>query len=307
MKKPPGPVMVDVHMTYAVATTTWNSIDVVSVFLDHYRRLGFDRAFVMDFDSTDGTREALEADGFAGFVTLVPFPGLAALDSSNLLLSAARAIQPKIECCLFCDPDELLVTPSMRIEEAVLTTAGAAAESMTIPRFNVTAPRSIAQSHDSRLSPLDALTLRIDRRCRRSADGDAKKDVLDPAWIFTAIPGKILVRLDAAIAIDAGDHGTRTRHDRSGPAPTGVYLLHYPFRGYAAFREKVDLARVDFEVNSQLSASHGWQVRRWIHLMDAGRIREEYLEQFVADEEVENLLSNGTLHLDLNVQTFHLR
>ena len=57
-----------------IATTTGNCIDLVTAFLTHYQRLDIEHALVMDFDSTDGTRDVLTSDAWKPFVTLVPFP-----------------------------------------------------------------------------------------------------------------------------------------------------------------------------------------------------------------------------------------
>ena len=164
-------------MTCTVATTTWNSIDLASVFLSHYRRLGFDQVFVMDFDSTDGTRDALASAEWRGFVTLVPFPGLASLDSSNILLTIVRQAYGPTGWCLFCDPDELLVTPSMAAPDAVVT-AQMGAESVSIPRFNMTAPLSFVQHGKPFSSHVHALTLRVARRHIRNVQ-DISQNVLE--------------------------------------------------------------------------------------------------------------------------------
>ena len=42
-----------------LVTTTWNSLDHLEIFLDHYRKLGVARVLAMDFDSTDGTAKVL--------------------------------------------------------------------------------------------------------------------------------------------------------------------------------------------------------------------------------------------------------
>ena len=101
-----------------LATTTWDSVGLIQPFLNHYRKLGFDRILVMDMGSADGTLEVLASADWRGFVELVPFPGLAGLDSSNLFLSVAKQRFGR-GWCLFCDPDELLVTASMAIQEVV--------------------------------------------------------------------------------------------------------------------------------------------------------------------------------------------
>lgn len=297
-----------IRMACSMATTTWNSIDHVDTFLHHYRALGFDRVLVMDFDSTDGTRDILTARKWQGFVELVPFPGIASFDSSNDMLSIARQRSSLDSWCLFCDPDELLVTPSMKSHELAPEGEGDSdAELVSIPRFNVTAPLSVARDENQRMSALDALTLRIDGRHRRSIDQAIPMDTLDPPWIFTDIPGKVLVRLDAATSIGDGDHVAHTSHNRSATVRDGTYLLHFPFRTYEAFVNKIELARVFYAAYPDLPPHFGWQLKRWIRLADARKLHEEYLQQFIPDEDVERHLQNRVLFQDKSVLTFHQR
>jgi hypothetical protein len=283
-----------------VVTTTWNCADLVGAFLAHYRQLGFERVLVMDFDSTDGTRDILCSREWRSLVTLVPFPGLSGLDSSNLLLSLARRAPAHGRWCLFCDPDEFLVTPSMRVDDPLLARVMAGTTALTLRRFNVTAERSIARDAPARLSPHDALHLRIDRRHDRVVESDMVKDVLDPPWIFTAIPGKVFVDVDAAVAIGDGDHTVETK-GRTAVAPDGVYLLHYPMRSYSRFAEKIEQAESDFRANSHLPPTYGWQLKRWIVVARRGGLYDEYLSQFVPDVDVEQLLADGTLTRDRSV------
>jgi hypothetical protein len=285
-----------------VVTTTWDSIDLIETFLVHYRRFGFDQVLLMDFDSTDGTRDIVLSEEWRGFVTLVPFPGMAALDSSNLMLAIAKQTRPH-DWCLFCDPDELLVSPAMNIK-AVLA-AAVERGSMSVPRFNMTAPSSIARANGAHGSFVSDFTLRIDRRHLRSPERDVAKATLDPPWIFTAIPGKVLLRLDEALAVGDGDHVASTTRHELASAPAGVCILHYPFRRFSTFRDKIELARRGFHDNPQLPESHGWQLRRWIALADAGRLQEEYFQQFIPDQQVERLIKDGTLSRDERVARFH--
>ncbi len=280
-----------------VATTTWNSIDLIRPFLGHYRRLGFGRVLVMDYDSDDGTRDLLEADEWRDFVTIVPFPGLASLDSSNILLSIAKTDRTA-QWCLFCDPDELLRLPDDTRLDDLLSVLPAAAESVVIPRFNMTGPRSRARLEADERSHVEALTLRIIRRYARVGPHDIDMAELEPPWIFTAILPKVLVRVAAALAIGEGDHSARTENNSMWDASDGVRLLHYPVRTFSAFQQKVDLARLGFAANPHLSQAHGWQVRRWINLASAGRLLEEYYRQFIPDEDVGGLIADGTLCLD---------
>ena len=65
------------------------------------------------------------------------------------------------------------------------------------------------------------------------------------------------------------------------------------------------MARRGFEDNPQLPGSNGWQLRRWIALADAGRLQEEYFQQFIPDQQVERLIKDGTLSRDERVARFH--
>jgi len=283
-----------------VATTTWNSIDLIRPFLGHYRRLGFGRALVMDYASDDGTRDVLEADEWRDFVTIVPFPGLASLDSSNILLTIAKT-DTNAQWCLFCDPDELLRLPDGTRLNDWLAVLPAAAESIVIPRFNMTGALSGARLEATERSHVEALRLRILRRCARVDPHDIDMAALEPPWIFTAILPKVMVRVATALVIGEGDHSARTENDSTWDASEGVRLLHYPIRTFSAFRQKVDLARRDFTANPHLRQAHGWQVRRWINLASAGRLLEEYYRQFIPDEDVGGLIADGTLCRDDSV------
>jgi hypothetical protein len=288
-----------------VVTTTWNCIDLISTFLHHYRKLGFDAVLAMDFESTDGTREVLTSSEWKHFVQIVPFPGIEGLDSSNQLLAVARHSCDADAWALFCDPDEFLVTPSMNIREPALESRTQGVESLSIPRFNVTALLSVARTNQSRLTALDALTLRIDRRHERNLEAQQQDEALEPPWIFTAIPSKVLVRVESALQIGDGDHSCETIAGRIGQVVSGVHLLHYPFRAYSQFASKIELATIDLSANQHLPVGYGWQLRRWIRLSNSGRLYEEYLQQFIADEHVQALLHDGTLALDETIFRFH--
>jgi hypothetical protein len=297
----------DECMECFLATTTWNSADHIGIYLRHYRALGFRRAFVMDFDSTDGTREILTAGAYADFVTLIPFPGIAGLDSSNIILEHAKAHLAPGTWCLFCDPDELLVTPSMHCRDLAPERGAAIPDVITVPRFNTTAARSIARDSNSRVSALDALTLRVTGRVARAVEQDLLRETLEPSWIFTAIPGKVLVRAEVTDSIGDGDHVARASNGQPpASVPAGTYLMHYPFRGYDAFRRKIEMARLFYSSNPQFAAHHGWQLKRWMRLAEAGELHREYLDQFVADEKVQELVGGGALVRDESVVRFHL-
>jgi hypothetical protein len=284
-----------------VATTTWNTGTLVDDFLDHYRKLGAAAVLLMDFGSVDGTRERIVAWG--DFVEVFDLPSLAGKDSSNALLAEAKRRYPKEWWCLFCDPDEFLVTPRMQIDEAsavALPDAG----TIVVERRNMTGPRSIATAQAD-LSPLRRLTLRIDGRHERTNEEMLDHERrLEPPWIYTAVPGKVLVRLGAAGSIGDGDHVATTVAATVTAPPSDVYLPHYPFRDYREFSAKVELARRDFQAN-EYPVGFGWQYRRWLRCLEQHRLAREYLEQFPPDEQVPQLIADGVVTEDTTVRDFH--
>ena len=281
-----------------VVTTTWNSATLIETFLRHYRALGVDQVLVMDFDSGDGTDELLRSIEWAGFVRTVPFTGLAGLDSSNLMLDLARDWFGPNTVCLFCDPDELL---SLAAESDVPSLLGDA-DAVVLPRHNVTGLRSVAVAEADSLSALQGLNLRIDVRCERVPMEDMHKERLVPPWIYTAIPGKVLVRAGGVLSIGAGDHVAVVAPGRHVGTPArAAYLLHFPMRSYAEFEQKITMYTEFIAANPELEIGWGWQARRWIKVAAAGRLHEEYLEQFVSGDQLAELIGDGTLVRDESV------
>jgi hypothetical protein len=284
----------------AVATTTWDAINLIESFLIHYQRLGASAVFVMEYGSTDGTRDVLSSSRWSGFVEVVELPTLAGKDTSNDLLPRARSAFPD-GFCLFCDPDEFLVTPQMRLADVVAEADAAHANVVTVGRRNMTARAGVARDGGTGLSPGGALTLRIDRQVPRSTEEWLGSEPLSPPWIFTEIPGKVLVRLSETTSIGSGDHSASQRgEERSLDSATSL-LLHYPFRTFAEFAHKVEQATVDFSEN-KYSPFYAWQYHRWIKYLSDGTLEDEFMRQFIPDEDVPRLLSEGAVAEDLRVR-----
>jgi hypothetical protein len=289
-----------------VLTTTWNSDDLVATFLSHYQRLGFDRIVVMDFDSTDGTRDVLHDPRWHDFVSLVPFPGLSRLDSSNLMLDHAKAEFPPHTLGLFCDPDELLVLPAMDARKDVPSDLGGEGISgWKVPRSNMTCKRSLAVACQDEMHALSALLYRAGGTRRKNPADLIGERRLEPAWIFTQLPPKILVRLSDTTAIKAGDHTAAVRDTELVAAPEGAYILHYPFRSLQAFQKKIVMAQQDFAANPNRPPNSAWQIQRWIRLSEERLLHNEYFEQFPDDEDFGRRLAEGSLQEDTKIANFH--
>jgi hypothetical protein len=287
---------------FIVATMTWDNGPIFDLWLDHYRRLGATAALVLDLGSTDGTLERRDAAARKGFVHALDLPTLAETRRSDMLLDYAKEHFPGDCWCQFCDPDEFFVTRTPGQIDPACDEPRVGL--VTIPRRNVTAPRSVARNDPDDITPLGALTLRIDGRHAWDSHALNVEGPLDPPWIFAAIEPKVLVQLDAVTSVTEGDHAVALAEGRSSAEATQAYLLHYPFRTFDDFQHKVELASEDFATNDW-PPWFGWQYRRWFRAREHGALLDEYLDQFVDDERIPALLESGVLVQDTAVRDFY--
>jgi hypothetical protein len=259
---------------------------------------------VMDFGSEDGTKDILGSRYWSSFISLVPFPGFDELDSSNLFLKYAKREFPTGTYCLFCDPDEFLVTPSMSVSDVLWSDPPEKVPAYKIPRYNVTASLKSAREDQSSLTPLGELKLRIDETVSRRPLEEIDQEKLEPPWIYTWMPGKVFVHLDSVRVIGIGDHNAHCYQGEQTEAESGIYFLHYPIRTWLEFKAKIEMAKIHFSSNPQLSQEFGWHVRRWIRLSSEQKLYGEYLSQFVKETDLASAVQLGLLSLDEKVRTF---
>lgn len=270
---------------------------MVEPWLRHVEKVGASAVLVMDYGSSDGTRAILESERWSRLVRMYDVPTLQS-DTSNDLLAIAKADHPG-SWCLFCDPDEFVITPGMTLQDLLpVETAGLSI--MGVPRRNMTGARSAALSVSSPGNPLEWLTLRIERRSERTDAEHAGRTELSSPWIFTAIPGKVLVRVDQVDSIGPGDHEA-TASTGGTECLEESLLLHFPFRSFEQFRLKLRLARRHM-AEDPLPTGSPWQYVRWLRMPDERAMREEYGAQFIDDAEVSALLRDGSLVEDTRVR-----
>jgi hypothetical protein len=81
-------------------------------------------------------------------------------------------------------------------------------------------------------------------------------------------------------------------------------FLHYPIRGYDTFEVKVRNTAAWIADNPHLEPWWGWHWRRWIRLMEAGRLRQEYESQFASPQRADELVRDGTCAIDETVSSW---
>ncbi len=275
-------------MELVVATTTLNSADVLEAFLRHLFDLDAKAVLVMDLGSKDDTLDILNRAEWRGQIVHVPCPGLENLDPSNISLDEAKR-RFRVGMCLFCDPDEF-ISPEIKsigIPDDVSL--------ISLPRVNMTTTKQRALEMNLELE-LNQLHLQIDRPVQRKP-ADWQQQRLDPPWIFSRIGKKVLVSLSATERIGPGDHSAQVAGGDSLELAR-LPMRHYPMRSLAAFEKKVEDIIEHFRLNPDLPPNWGAHWRRWARLHEQGLIRQEFLDQFVEGNQVEQLVADGTLSAD---------
>ena len=270
-----------------IATTTWNSDDIVEKFLKHHLAGDIARIFLMDFGSDDKTLELLRPYCKSGSVELLKLESMRGKDSSNFLLDHIRRSPAAPQWCLFIDPDEFVSGP--RTLANSFTGVPDDVIVVNLPRFNVTGVRPDSVRH--RLVPFVDLNLKIRQRSQRSA-GERRARQLHPPFIFTDIPGKVAVRVKSAVTVGDGDHSAQ---GNTGYMLPDQELLHFPIRSWQKFEEKIRLAKMDFDANPHLGPDFGWHWRRWIAIHEDGGLASEYLQQLIDVSDVDRLIQDGVL------------
>ena len=270
-------------MRWAIITGMYNVADLATEFCTYHLELGVDRIFIAEYGSTDGTLDLLQPFVRTGQVEIVPIPThhFATYDPSNTILTAIRE-EAAADWVSFQDPDEFLTGPDS-LKEYFADERSRGVEATAIPRTNLTgiglAPPATHY--------LKHLTLKIVETDARASNPSAH---LSSPWIFSRLPPKVAINAANTLTPIPGDHSVvgSPRLLRSDPC---CQILHLPIRSYEAFREKIECAIDYYAKNPEFEPGIGWHWRRWIALHQEGRLREEYVQQFLDPPTAEALLT----------------
>lgn len=252
-----------------ILTGVLDNADLLEDWLSHHQLLGISGVLAMDYGSTDGSVEILNSPAWSSFVHLLPFRELQQIPA---LLDQERRREPWCDGWgLMVDVDEFLSTSTGDLSDPELIGAMAAAEVVIVPRYEFTAARSIAGAASSDGPRLEDLTL-------RRGPQDMEKVMFD-------------LSSDAIPALSGHSaHACSQAH----VAEAHACILHAPVRSFDRFARKVDHAARTLSAHPDLGDDFAWHWRRWVRIRDEGGLRDEYLAQFVDDDELPGLLADGT-------------
>jgi hypothetical protein len=273
-------------MRWAIITGVYNAADLVPEFCEYHLGLGVDKIYAADYGSDDGTLEQLRPFIEAGRVERVPIPThhFASYNPSNAILTTIRN-EGAADWVSFLDPDEFLTGPE-DLKEKLSQEAEQGVEAIAVRRANLTGVGPVPANEHY----LTHLTLKVVKTDTRVSDPSA---TLSSPWIFSRLPPKVMVRVQAHLTITDGDHDVAGAV-KAVPRPW-LELLHLPMRGYQAFEKKIELGTEYLRTNPELGPGTAWHWRRWIELFQSGALRDEYEKQFLDEATAQRLLAEGHL------------
>ncbi len=276
-------------------TMPYDQGDILQDFLEWHLHQGVDLIIAVDGGSTDGSREMLDHYSKTHPVVWYPLPerDLTKYLPADEMAALARDTYAA-DWIVYADVDEFLCTRGPDLQAVLARAERDEVTALTIPRHSVTGgPLSDG------LRATEALTLRIDRTVAATPDQQLSWDFSVP-FLFLDVGGHVAMRATAFADYGVGAHvatplwGAQQTSDQ-------LYMLHYPLRGFETLRTKVANTKAWIRDNPHWTPHLAWHWRRWIHLAEQGRLREDYDDQFVSPERALQLLHDGTCSVDTSV------
>lgn len=286
----------------ALVMGTFDNADLVEDTLRYHIKLGIDAIFVTDCGSTDGTWEILTSQQWRGVVTAIRRPSVR-LSEYDISTEAIRrvAVDLGVQWALLSDPDEFWISPTMDLKADLGREAECGTNFIPVDRCNLTGLRVSAR--DQVDDYLCYNRLRIARPTTRTQE-ELQTWALRSPWIFSRVNPKAIVQPAFVTEVLAGDHDVAMSTPKVLPQDPGFALLHVPIRGYEEFERKIRNAKADLAAAPELPPSYAWHWRRWIRLLDEGTLEREYVEQFIAPQDLDPLLRAGVVVEDRSLADF---
>jgi glycosyltransferase involved in cell wall biosynthesis len=276
-------------------TVPYDQGEILEDFLDWHLDLGIDLILAMDGGSTDGSRETLEKYTKTGQVVWFPLPerDMSKYSAFDELAALARDLYGA-DWVILCDVDEFLCTTGVDLQTILADAERDGITLLTVPRRTMT---GLPLQPGKRAT--ETLTLRIDRPVEPTHEQLVSWNLPAP-FGFLEVGGHVAVRASAFAQYGAGAHVATTTWGTHSTSDE-LYILHYAVRGFESLCAKVHNTKAWLDDNKHLAPGWGWHWRRWIHLHEQGRLREDYDQHFVSLARAHQLVREGVCVVDTTV------
>lgn len=264
-----------------------NEADIIADNIHVHARLGVDNFVVMDNGSSDGTREILDELARQYEMTIIDRPVLD-YQQSNWKTEMARLARKKYgaQWVITNDADEFWI-PEQGDLKSELTASGSI---IYCPRANVLFDRD-AFDNGSRYYEQ---THRVQYPIRYAKGIQQKEEQL--SIMLGEIHGKVMVRTLGLLRVKGGNH--RAWHLWSKLNQTtsqNITVYHFPIRSKQHFIESIENRRALLAKGVSKMGDH---YRRWVNMLNEGKLEEEFDRLTVNKEYQQVLLNLGVLTHD---------
>jgi len=262
-----------------------NEADIIEDNIRFHAAQGINCFVIMDNDSDDGTREILERLKSEYELHIIDQPDQS-YQQARWMTELAEYCRTKLSADLVIsnDADEFWQTDGTCSIHDCLSPNDSV---VTVRRYNMALDNSVmnADYHYSDAS------LRVKNPILY--DSDAQINETAVAMLLVKISPKTIVNPHGLIRMKGGNHrakhGWRLINARN---ETGISVHHYPIRNYKQFERNIQNRKRLLETTNAKMGDH---YRRWVKILNEGRLEEEFERFILSQPEIDTLLKLGIL------------
>ena len=267
-----------------IITGTKNDVELIEFFIHHHLRLGFKKIHIMDFNSTDGTKDILQKYIGHPNLDIILSEANHGIPQLHRWLRLRAYLEPSTDHVIYLDADEMMVLkPKTKINDIIVNDARVVNE---FPRYNIVNPNALKQGLSERLlnnlhkmyfhTPLLTMNLPI----------QPENEWIE--WIKRPIPSKVLHQ-KVTVNISLGGHYAIASNLHTLYNSGRAFIAHFPVTTYKRMIDKIISLKSMIETSPHLKGVF-FRYIRICYVYDQGLAEEMFKHLYLGKEEVKILV-----------------